>query len=508
MAKQSDTRRRRSLEAEFDDGFSATAHGGGALAARVMRRLGMAKLVGLLPERAAEAKYKTAVCSLAMMASLLLGRRGIGAAELLREDALLAEVFDLRNRVPEEATMHRALCDIAGLEYREFSETYESAPVCETRLDMFGNDKTSVEHRRIVPEEPEFVGNETLTQLHAFESAVASRCAKSMKRSRFRLRDVYVLFGDATDLEVRGDCFDAARRDHNGNRSIRAFTVSSGPLTFAHELAEGATYEAATLPRVLERGWSCARRVFGKLKRYLSLLDTSFFEKRVLDWHAENNVHFIIGANKEREHLTKLAVAGAHTWCAGATDRDRFEESQVTAFSYKAESWDRPVTIIARRYRKKSEMPGTLKHYYFIATNLEEGDLPHRFIKKYGYCEAIWRMYGTKQGHENNYKTPLSDLGLHHPPSGRIGIDQVYYTLGFAAANIAAVMSHAIFGNEVFAKCRDRAIRLWRMREKYFRIPGYLVRQGGALIVRLAGGDMGEERKRLWDEAWRLAARI
>src|SRR5690606_24234003 len=101
------------------------------------------------------------------------------------------EVFDLRGRVAEEATMHRALCDMARLPYREFAETYEPAPVRATRLDMFGNDKQMAAHRRIVPSEPELVSPEVSEQLHAFESAVATRCAKSLKNSQFRMGDYY-----------------------------------------------------------------------------------------------------------------------------------------------------------------------------------------------------------------------------------------------------------------------------------------------------------------------------
>jgi hypothetical protein len=34
----------------------------------------------------------------------------------------------------------------------------------------------------------------------------------------------------------------------------------------------------------------------------------------------------------------------------------------------------------------------------------------------------------------------------------------------------------------------ERGIELWRLRERYLRIAGYLVRRGRTLWVRLAGG--------------------
>jgi hypothetical protein len=91
------------------------------------------------------------------------------------------------------------------------------------------------------------------------------------------------------------------------------------------------------------------------------------------------------------------------------------------------------VTIAARRWQKADEIQGAW-HYSFIATRIEPEAMPKHLMKQHEYCEALWMLYSTKQGHENHYKTALRDLGLHHPPSCRLGVDQAFYAIASAAA--------------------------------------------------------------------------
>lgn len=504
MANSSDTCRARSLKAEFDPNFSATPHAGGALLARVMRRLGVRHCTSLLPARRETAEYKAADSAEALIVGLLMGGKGLGAAEILRNDEDLAEIAGIKGLVAEEASMNRVLADMAGLPYRKMNEAYELVADNEA-ADLFDN-SNKPRRRRVVTGEVENACKESMEQLGAFNNAIAARAAKAIGAKSTMAGPFTLLFGDATDLEVRGSSFDAARRDHNGNKSMRLMTVMCGPLVHGSDLLPGASDEATAMRPLLERSFAAIQKTLGGRRKYLSLMDAAYAEAEVINWHKENGAHFIIGANRLRVPLQKLAEESALHWRDSGADLQRgWEESQVAAFTYKADSWIHPVTIIARRYRKIGEM---FFKYSFIATDLEPRDLPSNKLRKIGYCSTVWSFYNRKQAQENHYKTLLSDLGLHHPPSSRFGINQVFYGLAIAAANIAFVMRFRVMTGEAFEKARDAGIRLWRLREKYLRIAGYLVRSGGALTVRLAGASIPLELQQLWELAFERAACI
>ena len=111
-------------------------------------------------------------------------------------------------------------------------------------------------------------------------------------------------------------------------------------------------------------------------------------------------------------------------------------------------------------------------------------------------------LYSTKQGQENHFKTPLRCLGLHHPPSGRLGVNQVYYALASMAANVAMVLRHEV------APGRERGMTLERMRRCFFQVAGYVVRSGRSLVVRLAGAALDGWRQRQLLEAYANARRL
>lgn len=504
MARSGDTTRPQSVKAEFDPKFSATPHGGAALVERAMRRLGVRRILAEhLPARSAQARYESAEAAGALIAGVLLGGRGLCAAELLRDDALAAEIFGLASGVPEEATMYRVLCELAGLDQRRREAAYDKAGAIEPRLDIGGQVKPAPGLRRIVPSEPEAIRPERRAALRAAEHAVARRCHQSLLHTQTKLAGYTVVFGDGTDLEVQGRCLDAARVGREGEKHLRWMTLMLGALMIGEELMPGNADEAAELVELVRQSAALIEQLAGQ--RVLALLDSAFLEKSVLDVMAERRWKFIIGANQWRNILTRLAEEqpAELTWKQTGPDAARgWTQSEVGLFIHQAESWASPVTIAARRWRIEGELPGAPWHYAFIATNLEKADLPASLLKSHGYAGSLWALYSTKQGREEHYKTALADLGLHHPPSGRMGVSQTFYALGAMAYNLAMVLRYRVVPNE------DGAMRLWRMRQHYFALAGYLVRTGRRLIVRLAGASVHARRQVLWERAWARAGAL
>jgi len=96
----------------------------------------------------------------------------------------------------------------------------------------------------------------------------------------------------------------------------------------------------------------------------------------------------------------------------------------------------------------------------------------------------------------------LRDLSLHHPPSSRLGVNQVYYALASMAANVAMVMRYEV------APAGERGMTLERMRRVLFGVAGYLARSGRSLVVRLAGAALDGRRQAQLLEAYANARRL
>lgn len=502
MKTKGDTKRPHSIKAEFDRDFAATAMGGAALGEKALRNLGIRRLIGEhLPPRSENAQYSMIDGAYALMASMLVGGQGIGAAECLREDNLATKIFGLERGAPSPPTMYRILCDMSGLVERSASEVYELSGPRLPAMDMLGDPRQEPKRRRIVPDEPEGATPEALAKQREFLAAEALRCHKSMPAQCSRLHGWWVAFGDATDLEVEGNCFDAARKGREGEKIMRWMTLMLGPLIVAQELAAGNRDEGLAMPALLDAARETISKMVGRGGKVLALLDAAYFEKQVIDPITTFGWDFIVCANQQRATLRKLAEEVLPIFWSetGPDAARRWEQSQVCCFSHRPQGWASQITIVTRRYREEGELPG-IWHYSFLATRIEPEQLPAKLRKD--YCSTIWMFYGTKQGRETHYKTPLCDQGLHHPPSCRLGVNQAFYTIGAATSNVAMVLRYAVVDKA------ERGIELWRLRERYFQIAGYLARTKRTLTVYLSGVCVDALRQTLWQSAFAAAGRL
>ncbi len=85
------------------------------------------------------------------------------------------------------------------------------------------------------------------------------------------------MFGDGTDLEVEGNCFDAARLGRKGQKIMRWLTLMVGPLLVAQELMEGNRDEGRSMPALLEGAGKTVREMVGRKGKVLGLFDAAYF---------------------------------------------------------------------------------------------------------------------------------------------------------------------------------------------------------------------------------------
>jgi hypothetical protein len=463
MARKGDIIRAQSVNAEFDGAASGTSLAGAILVERVFRRMGLRRAISdHLLARSESATFSTTDIVYALMAGLMVGGRGLTAGEALRLNEQDVELFGLERGVPSEATVHNALADLSGLERRSLDQAYGPAGVSQPSLRLFGEVKHVTALRRIVPDTPESASASALSACEAFTSRVGRRCLEAIPHAMMYLDDYEVVFGDATDLEVEGRCFDAARMDRDGHRSLQWATLMAGPVMVAQHLGEGARHEPDHLEGLIGACRKVIQEFRGK-RGVLGFLDAAYFERLVVEACEHEAWKYIICANKIRSALEReVQFLDAALWRSYGPDASRgWREVQFYAFAHHPQGWRAPVTIVASRWLEANDLSGSW-HYRFLATNLCAGDLPKSRVKEYGFGRYIWMLYGTKQGRENHYKTALEDFGLHHPPSGRLGINQVFYTLAVAASNLAMVIRYRV------AKGQDRGITFWPLAQRAF----------------------------------------
>ena len=104
-----------------------------------------------------------------------------------------------------------------------------------------------------MPDSPEAAAPESRAALDAFVAASAKSCAQALPRKMLRLQDWYVVFGDGTDLEVDGHCFDAAHMGRGGEKLLRWLTLMLGPVIVAEALLPGNHDEGLEMPALLEQ---------------------------------------------------------------------------------------------------------------------------------------------------------------------------------------------------------------------------------------------------------------
>jgi hypothetical protein len=502
MTPQGDTKRPRSVKLEIDPHFCATAQAGGVLVEQTLRSLGLRKILTRhLPARSARAEFCAHDFAYAAIAALLLGGDGINVLEPLRADSELRKIFGL-DQAASDATSYRILCELAGLPQRERAEAYESAGPTLDRMDLFGALKSPSATRRLVPQTPEAARPHKLRAVRRAERAVARKCLRTLRARLIRMHGWTVVFGDGSDLQVDGRCFDAARMGRDGEKILRWMTLRVGPVLVDQQLMAGNADEGRSLPGMLRRARPLLTEAGAARGRLLALLDAAYCEWPVVK-ALPKNCDWIVCANQYRGMLARRAAEQPEAvWRQSGPDAARgWEESGACLMTHQFSGWAAPVTLAVRRWRETGELPGVW-HYSFLASNLEPAALPKALAHQHGAAGVLWLLYGTKQGRENHFKTPLRCLGLHHPPSGRLGVDQVYYALASMAANVAMVMRYEV------APAGEKGMTLERMRRCLFGVAGYVVQSGRRLVVRLAGAALDGLQQAQLLEAWTNARRL
>jgi len=451
---QSQHRTTRSIKIDFSD-ENATAFAGLALVERVAARVRLwTTLEKRLPERAGF-DWLTIVKSVA--AGLLSGARGTFAAEDLREDGALLALLGLEG-APEEATVWRALEGLGEMQ-----------------------------RSGLLPE----------VQRRWARNVLAKAKRRDLLRWGF-----FPVFADGSLLE--------GSRRREGTKFLRDkgaglvwSTVFAGPIAAAQGLAEEGEGEETCVRRMLA---AVAADVLKPLKLRacaLLLLDSLHGDDPTLREAERLRLHYVVGANKLAAAGKTLASQPEAVWQDTGEDRGRgWSKSGLCVCWIQCAEWKKKRVLVGRRWMYEGEF---IWNYSGVMTDLTESHVAHVMGGGASYAEAIWRLYDLKMGMETQYQDLLRDLGLHHPPCQELLRNAGFY----AAATLAHTLSAAVdllggaTENRGSAKRQDgakrkrpkpRRMRLWRLRRRFFALPGRVARHGGVVTVTLLG--LGETLRR------------
>lgn len=414
--------RKKSVVVKFSDSGAhehATAKGGLGVMEALARRTGLwSSCDRLLPARKdpGQGFTPTAVVS-AMVHGLLSGGRGFEVTEPMRGDTPLLRLLGL-GRAPSAETVEEVTKYLAG---------------CEGHAKL-----AEITHGQCL----EFVRRE--------------------KRKEMLNADGFALvWADGSLLEVDGRKFEALK-SYGGKCGQLVAACYVGPYLLASDFADEGEGELE-----LSRGFlrSSAKRLLSEtnlLPSALVLLDSLYGDGPTLDLLEQDleGASYIVGANKLAETQKQMASFGESDWSeTGANKRRGWEESALCAFWLECEGWKGKRLCVGRRWKNKGDM---IYHYSAVVTNVSRSDkrvLGKIKREKLGSFEqAIWRLYDEKQGLENNWKSLLCDMGLHHPVSSKVQANAIFFSVAGLAYNLATGLRRLALEGD------SRSMRLWRVR--------------------------------------------
>jgi len=448
MVTQSQHNRPHSIKIEFSD-EKTTAFAGLALAERLAGRARLwSTLENRLPERGG---YDWITIIKSMIAGLLSGAQGTFATQDLRDDAALLSLLGLEG-APEEATVWRALEGLGKMQ-----------------------------RSGLLPE----------VQRRWTRNILAKAPRKDLLRHGF-----FPVFPDGSLLE--------GSRRREGTKYIKDkgeglmwSTVFTGPLVAAQRLADEGEGEQTCVRDMLAEVVTDVLKPLKLQRQALLLADSLHGDGPTLSEIERLSLHYIVGANKLTATAKTLSEQTEVVWQDTGPDASRgWSRSGLCICWLHCGGWERKRTLVGRRWMKEGEM---IWNYSGVATDLEEEDVAHVMRDRaLNYAEAIWRLYDMKMGMETYYEDLLSDLGLHHPPCQQIVRNAGFY----AVATLAHTLARAIDliggqsperGSTVRKdgakrhRPRPRGMRLWRLRRRFFSLPGRIAHRSHVLEITLLG---------------------
>lgn len=404
------------VEMDFTD-LNLTAYGGSSILAESARRYGLFELLADAVRVKVRNRGATDAETLwAIVACLSRGDGSLSDLDALRADGVARTLLGLRN-VPEA---RRAGEWLARLRPVDVKGLWEAA-------------------RRF-----------------------AERVAPLVVAHEVETRGYVPVFVDATGIEVDGELFEWARKDWEGRRGYWLHAVFLGGLWAAGQLCPGGGRVTLNWRTLLD--WT-AGMVPAGTPAWLRA-DNAYYKGDLVRVCAARGWDYSISLTNDtwrRPVLEQIEGLPDAAW----TDIG-MEEEAIFA-THRPAGWDAEQHYVVVRRCTENGQGLLVPHHTVILVSRD--DLP--------LADLVGRHRG-KQGQENAFKGPLTDLDLHHPPCRGYRANQAFYALGW----IAQVLLRAVQFTLLPKRARKHGLR--PVIRHVMRTAAYLVRSARRLRVRFA----------------------
>ena len=261
--------------------------------------------------------------------------------------------------------------------------------------------------------------------------AVSERVVPVIAEACYREQGYVPVFIDGTGIEVQGKHFEKAAVGYNGERQYWLHSVFVGRAWASARLNAGGTDVkgdfAAQLvadvdPLPLEGLPVWARA------------DAAYYCKEFVEACQARGWDYSVSVTDPRKKAPLLRIleeAQVQEWEWRPLDERGYERA-VTVM-HRPAGWAAMETYVVIR-RDRDGAQWLLKPAYTVILVSRE-DL--------GLAEAVRRHRG-KQGQENAFKGPLTELGLHHPPCKAYNANQAFYWCGQLAQLLLLMLQYEL----------------------------------------------------------------
>jgi hypothetical protein len=378
----------------------------------------------------------------ALIHGLLSGGRGLSATEPLRDDSTLLKLLGL-----------------------------SAAPSAETVEEVV----------KYLP---------TVSAIGALNKVLRRLAARILGRmSRKRLLSFgygfFPVWMDGSLLETKGKKFDAMKymKEKWGQLCVAGF---AGPALVAIDMAPEGKGEAALVRSFLEEVYGDTLQPLHLTGDVLILLDSLHGDEptlKILE-SLPGKPAFLVGAQKlKKAHETMMEMPEVSWRETGPDPKRGWSASAWGRVWLQCDEWKTKRPMICHRWINEGEL---VTNYAGIITWLDQNDPRiQKQMKEWNLPveETLWRLYGHKQGMENQWKELLTDEGLHHPPCAQAAANAIFYAIAGLAYNLS------VGARELgLTEDEDRGMRLWRFRRDMIDLAATASHHAGALVARFLDG--------------------
>ena len=212
----------------------------------------------------------------------------------------------------------------------------------------------------------------------------------------------------------------------------------------------------------------CLKRLSGQVKEIFLRADSGFFDDSFLKKVEKRGIKYAIAA-KLYGTIQKML--------AGVSYRDIGEGVEVGVFYYQGYKWKeaRRMVVIREEIKEgvaKKKQPRLFElkgyNYQVIVTNIEEWS-----------PEEVWRFYNQRACVENMIKEGMMGYGLDVAASYHYGANVAHFFLVMLAYNLMNWFKEGVLGQR-----KVKRMAKW-IRERFFYIPGKLIKRGRKWILNL-----------------------